>query len=171
MKPLGKALKAAYYNRDSAQKAVDELLMAYRSTPHPATKAAPGDILFRHGYRADFPRAAENLDEVQAAGIQDKKQKQERKQRVNASTKRVPMRVQLGDRVLLKAYPKGKKFQPVFAEEVYEVVQIEDKGVALEATRKGGTRMTSKSTMRQKCQVGKKKIAERLRQEIWRSQL
>ena len=131
MKPLGKALKAAYYNRDSAQKAVDELLMAYRSTPHPATKAAPGDILFRHGYRADFPRAAENLDEVQAAGIQDKKQKQERKQRVNASTKRVPMRVQLGDRVLLKAYPKGKKFQPVFAEEVYEVVQIEDKGVVV----------------------------------------
>ena len=56
MKPLGKALKAAYYNRDSAQQAIDEMLKSYRSTPHPATGVAPGDILFRHGYQTDFPR-------------------------------------------------------------------------------------------------------------------
>ena len=50
MKPLGKALKAAYYNRDCAQTAVDELITAYTSssTPHPATKTTPGDMLFRH---------------------------------------------------------------------------------------------------------------------------
>ena len=129
MKPLGKALKAAYYNRDSAQKALDELLMAYRATPHPATKATPGDLMFRHGYRADFPKVTENPEEVQAARAQDKKQKQDRKERINASSKRAPMKVNVGDKVLLKAYPKGKKFQPVFEEEVHEVVQIEEKGV------------------------------------------
>ena len=118
MKPLGKALKAAYFNRDSAQKALDELLMAYRSTPHPATKATPGDLLFRHGYRADFPKSAENVDGVETAGAQDKRQKQERKEKVNASKKRVSMKVRVGDKVLLKAYPKGKKFQPAFSEEV-----------------------------------------------------
>ena len=45
MKPLGKALKAAFFNRDSAQQALDELLRAYRSTPHPATGEAPSQWL------------------------------------------------------------------------------------------------------------------------------
>ena len=140
MKPLGKALKAAYYNRDSAQLALDELLMAYRSTPHPATKSTPGDLLFRHGYRSDFPKTAGNAEEVQVAGEHDKRQKQDRKAKVNSSSKRIPMKVKAGDKVLLKAYPKGSKFQPVFSEEVYEVVQIEEKGVIVKDSKGGQKR-------------------------------
>ena len=138
MKPLGKALKAAYHHRDSAQAAIDELLKAYRSTPHPATEMAPGDMMFRQGYQADFPKlryAEEN--EVKAAEARDKEQKHERKEKTNASRRRVPMAVEVGDEVLLKAYPKGRKFQPVFKDEVYEVVDVEEKGVTV---RGGGNK-------------------------------
>ena len=132
MKPLGKALKAAYYNRDSAQEALDELLRAYRSTPHPATKTPPGDLLFREGYKVDFPRRSTDTD-LQAAQINDKEQKKERKEKVNSSKKRTPMKVEVGDQVILKSYPKGKKFQPIYGEEVYEVIEVEDKGVVVKS--------------------------------------
>ena len=130
MKPLGKALKAAYYNRDNAQMALDELLMAYRSTPHPSTKVAPGDILFRDGYRTDFPRTSHE-DKVEEAESNDNNQKLERKANINASSKRSPMKVRVGDEVLLKAYPKGKKFEPLYGELVHQVVSIDDKGVVV----------------------------------------
>ena len=132
MKPLGKALKAAFYNRDNAQHALDELLKAYRSTPHPATKVTPGDIIFRHGYRSDFPRApAISKEATMEARDRDAEQKQEREEKVNKSKKRVPMRIEVGDLVLLKAYPKGRKFQPVYNEEVHEVIELEEKGVVV----------------------------------------
>ena len=135
MNPLGKALKAAYYHRDSAQAAIDELLKAYRSTPHPATHMAPGDMMFRQGYLADFPKT-QNLDETELTQAEtlDKEQKNERKEKINASRRRVAMTVQVGDKVLLKRYPKGRKFEPVYDSEVYEVVGIEEKGVTVKGS-------------------------------------
>ena len=90
MKPLGKTLKAAYFNRDNAQHALDELLKAYRTTPHPATKAAPGDLLFMCGYHSDFPWRPDIEDAMEEATLHDRTQKQERNLRLNSSTKRVP---------------------------------------------------------------------------------
>ena len=55
MKPLGKAVKVALDKHQPVQKAVDELLSDYRSTPHPATGLAPGDMFFRGGYHTKFP--------------------------------------------------------------------------------------------------------------------
>ena len=136
MKPLGKALKAAYHHRDSAQAAIDSLLKAYRSTPHPATGMPPGDMLFRAGYCADFPRSGQVTEEdVVAAEERDKDQKQERKERVNASRWRVPMSTKEGDKVLLRTYPPAKKFQPIYGQEVYEVVKVEEKGVTVRDSR------------------------------------
>ena len=67
MKPLGKALKAAYYNREKAQIALEELLR--RHTAHPATKVTPGDVLFRYGYGTRFPRKGISEEEIQS-GVQ-----------------------------------------------------------------------------------------------------
>ena len=41
------------------------------------------------------------------------------------------MNVQVGDEVLLKTYPRGRKFEPAYDKEVYEVVDIEEKGVTV----------------------------------------
>ena len=132
MKPLGKALKAAFFNRDSAQEALDELLRAYRATPHPATGEAPGNILLRGGYRSDFPRQTINDQAVEEAAQRDKDQKLARKAEVNESRRRKAMDVSVGDEVLLRRYPKGRKFDPLYEDEVYEVVSVEDKGVTVQ---------------------------------------
>ena len=131
MKPLGKALKAALLNRDSAQQAVDNLLQAYRSTPHPATGIAPGDILFRYGYHADFPRTACTDEEVEAAVEKDREQKRNRTQNINSSSKRRAADFEVGDLVLLRDYPRKGKFDPLYCKEVAEVIQLEDKGVVV----------------------------------------
>jgi transposase InsO family protein len=133
MKPLGKALKTAFLNRENAQKAIDELLKAYRSTPHPATKLSPGNMLFRHGYHSDFPRGQAVSDEdVNEAVTRDREQKLSRKEAINSSAKRKAMEVQVGNIVLLKQYPKGKKFSPTYSEELYVVTQVDDKGVTVQ---------------------------------------
>ena len=129
MKPLGKALKAAFFNRDCAQQAVDDLLQAYRSTPHPATGVPPGDMLFRHGYRSDFPRTTVTDSEVEEAVEKDRQQKHDRTQKTNSSPKRSATLFQVGDKVLLREYPRGKKFDPVYSTEPAEIISIEQKGV------------------------------------------
>ena len=53
MKPLGKAMKAAHFTNEEPQKVIKDLLSAYRSTPHPATGVAPGNVLLRNGYHSD----------------------------------------------------------------------------------------------------------------------
>ena len=44
MKPLGKAVKISNYNKEPMEEAIDQLLAAYRATPHPAT-GVPLEIL------------------------------------------------------------------------------------------------------------------------------
>ena len=41
MKPLGKCMKIAHFNKSSKQKALDTLLESYRKTPHPSTGVVP----------------------------------------------------------------------------------------------------------------------------------
>ena len=147
MKPLGKALKAAYYNRESAQRALDDLLMAYRATPHPATNMAPGEMLFRHGYHAEFPKKESNDFQVEEAMQQDREQKRSRTDNTNLSSKRSPMKVKVGDKVLLKQYPKPSKFEPGYGREVATVVQIEERGVVVKE-RDGKTKRRHKDDIK-----------------------
>ena len=41
------------------------------------------------------------------------------------------MEVSVGDEVLLRRYPKGRKFDPLYEDDIYEVVAVEDKGVTV----------------------------------------
>ena len=131
MKPLGKALKAAFHNRDSAQQALDDLVKAYRSTPHPATGVAPGDVLFRYGYQAGFPSKMCTEDEVAAAVEKDREQKRQRTNEMNRSPKRKQDEIRVGDKVLLREYPKGHKFNPIYNNEAAEVTQVDERGVVV----------------------------------------
>ena len=58
MKPLGKTMKSANLSKGDKEEALNGLLAQYRATPHPATGVAPGNIMFRSGYKRDFPRRA-----------------------------------------------------------------------------------------------------------------
>ena len=67
MKPLGKTMKAATMERKDHKQALSQLLSNYHSTPHSATQQAPGDMLFRSGYRTLFPRKSLSTEEFERA--------------------------------------------------------------------------------------------------------
>ena len=46
MKPLGKAMKIAHFNKASVKDVLTQLLENYRSTPHPATRISPTSMFF-----------------------------------------------------------------------------------------------------------------------------
>ena len=121
--------------------------MAYRATPHPATNMAPGEMLFRHGYHAEFPKKESNDFLVEEAMQQDREQKRSRTDNTNLSSKRCPMKVKVGDKVLLKQYPKPSKFEPGYGREVATVVQIEERGVVVKE-RDGKTKRRHKDDIK-----------------------
>ena len=40
-------------------------------------------------------------------------------------------KVKVGDDVLLKTYPKGRKFEPLYGELVHQMVSVDDEGVVV----------------------------------------
>ena len=97
MKPLGKLLKIAHRNKTAKEKPVRELLMAYRTTPHPATGLSPGEMLFRHGYRGTFPnRSTCSASDFKRAVKKMKSDKHKQCADINASVKRKPHNLTIG---------------------------------------------------------------------------
>ena len=52
---MAKALRIAQLTGCDQSQALQEWLMAYRATPHPATKETPANLLFRHQFRDVIP--------------------------------------------------------------------------------------------------------------------
>ena len=65
-------MKIANYGRQSKGKALSSFLTLYQSTPNPSTGQAPGDLLFRGGYRNDFPHHTLSESQMKDAKQQDK---------------------------------------------------------------------------------------------------
>ena len=131
MKPLGKAMKAAHYDKVDKDNALNQLLSSYRATPHPATGEAPGAIMFRSGYKTEFPQKDLSDESVKAAFNHDQQQKIERGANINASKHRKPSNYAVGDKVLVRNQ-RSSKFQPLFGPEVYEIVSIGNGGAIVE---------------------------------------
>ena len=134
MKPLGKAMKAAHYNRVDKGQALKQLLCSYRSTPHPSTGESPGAVIFRSGYRTEVPQQVLSDDSVKAAFQFDQKQKCDRGEHVNASKHRMPSALQIGDIVYVRNR-KTSKFQPDFGPETYTIITLENGGATLLSTQ------------------------------------
>ena len=57
MKPFRKAVKTAIVTSRPSQQAADDLISNYRSSTHPATGVAPGNMFFHGGYKStDQPK-------------------------------------------------------------------------------------------------------------------
>lgn len=124
MKPLGKAMKAAFHSKQDPGHALNELLGDYRATPHPATGNAPGSIMFRHGYGREFPRVEISDDQVKQGREEDVAKKTQRQENLNKSNHRMKSNLKVGDQVYLKNKQRSK-FEPLFGPDVHEVI---DKG-------------------------------------------
>lgn len=67
MRPLGKAMKIAHYNKAPESEALQKLLTNYRDTPHPATGVSPSAMMFRDGQSSQFPRKTATNIEIEQA--------------------------------------------------------------------------------------------------------
>ena len=123
MKPLGKAVKIALDTKQPIKQAVDELLQSYRATPNKATGVAPGDMMFRGGYRSKFPYKEPPSDNnIHKAIKQDIANKQHRNQERNNSRWRKYHDIQQGDKVLILRAMRSGKFQSIYEPEPYIVI-------------------------------------------------
>ena len=132
MKPLGKAMKSAHHNRSDKGTVLNQLLSSYRSTPHPATGEPPGAIMFRNGYKSEFPSKHISDESVAEAFHHDRDRKLERGQTVNSSKHRKPSTLDIGDRVYMRNL-RTSKFQPVFGPETFTIVDLRDGGAVIES--------------------------------------
>jgi hypothetical protein len=130
MRPLGKAMKIAHHNHANKDQALNQLLANYRATPHSATGVAPGDIMFRSGYKTGFPATRPLTDkEVKEAREMDIQQRSERTDRLNNSTHRKEDDIQVGDRVYTRINNRTSKFQPLFDPNTSKITSIGNGGV------------------------------------------
>ncbi|XP_065060623.1 uncharacterized protein K02A2.6-like [Rhopilema esculentum] len=132
MRPLGKALKAAHFNKKDKHTAIKEVLATYRATPHPATGVPPGDLLLRSGYRKDFPRRQLTEQQIREAQMQDRAQYMSREDQMNRSTHRKKSIYTPGDLVYIRNMQRCK-FDPIFGPELYKVLCTEGSGLLLES--------------------------------------
>ena len=129
MKPLGKSMKIAQYNRLTKEQCLDQLLSSYRATPHIATGQAPGSMMLRGGYKSDFPgRGALSDREIERAKEKDSSDKSTRTEQLNKSTHRKQHDVAIGTRIYTRNH-KRTKFMPVFDPTPRTVTEVEKGGV------------------------------------------
>ena len=129
MKPLGKAMKSAFHTSQPREKVLNELLANYRATPHSATNLAPGNVVFRHGYKKDFPRQEVSDKELNIAREQDVSNKMTRSNIINQSNHRAHADLNIGDSVYIKNSTRKSKFQPMYGPEKCEVIESHSGGV------------------------------------------
>lgn len=130
MRPLGKSMKAAHYNREGKEEALDQMLSNYRATPHPATGLPPGDIMFRSGYKKDFPREVPNQRDIEQALSKDQEKREKRSVVINNSNHRTQTKVSPGDHVIVRNMVRNK-FDPLLGPNIYKVIELRGNGVTL----------------------------------------
>ena len=124
-------MKIANDSGQNKSAALNDLLIGYRSTPHPATGLVPGNMLFRHGYHHDFPRTTNTDAEVAEARHRDWEQRQTRNQRRNESVKRKATTFNIGDQVLTANMNRQSKYETLFEKTPHTVIAIDGSGLYL----------------------------------------
>ena len=125
MRPLGKAVEVALDTNKPVQEAVDDLLIDYRSTPHPATGLTPGDMLFRGGYHSRFPKGPPITEQhIKEAKKRDKERKTEANAKQNASRWRKYPNIIQGNEVLAMRFTGKTKFKSFYEKTPYIVIDV-----------------------------------------------
>ena len=139
MKPLGKAMKIGMNNLASETDTLQSFLQTYRDTPHSATGVAPGNMIFRDGYRSDLPRRSLSADRIVQAQQLDASLKEERKAAYNSSIHTKAANFKVNDQVLVRNFYKKSKFEPYFLPERFIVTDTLANGkiILVQSSRTG----------------------------------
>ena len=107
-------MKFGSRNNIPEKESLKNILHSYRQTPHPATGLPPASMMFRDGYRGEFPRQSVTDEDIPRAKARDFQQKQANEDRINSSKYRQSSNFKVGDKVYMRNYNKQKKFNQFF---------------------------------------------------------
>ena len=130
MRPVGKCMKAAHHQRLNKKQALNDMLSSYRATPHPSTGIAPGNVMFRSGYKKDFPRTNVESEVIKAAFEADREERSRRGQLSNMSNHRMHSTVVPNQMVFVRNNER-RKFDPIFGPALHKVIDVKSSGVIL----------------------------------------
>ena len=139
MKPIGKALKMCHYDKSSEKEALRNAIATYRQTPHVATGVPPAGMIFRDGMRSQFPRKKLTSEAIEVAKARDLNQKETNEADVNSSVYRKQAGFYVGDKVLVRDATRKSKFQPIYLQDIFEVIKFDEVAKQLVLQREGFT--------------------------------
>lgn len=122
MKPLGKAIRAAWVEGRDWQRELYGFLLNYRTTPHLSTGVAPAEMLYKRVIRSTVPVAHQKPETTSAErvlkGKVKSKQYVDTKRHTRAST------IKEGDTVLVRQKRKNK-YTTMFSPQPYTVIKVQ----------------------------------------------
>ena len=123
---LLKAIRTAVAERRSWPSSLQTFLLAYRTTPHPATGATPAQLLCGRQLRTKMPAVPRLEPAPGRPAVQQKnlRYREEAKRHADHRRRAVPSDIRVGDKVLVKIPKRLTKLSSVFYEEPYTVVSV-----------------------------------------------
>jgi hypothetical protein len=121
MKPMGKAIRAAWAEGRDWQRELFAFLMNYRTTPHLSTGLAPAEMLYKRVIRSTVPSFSQAPANTAAERVLKGKAKS--KQYVVARRHTRKSTIKEGDTVLVKQKKKNK-YTTMFRPQPYKVINV-----------------------------------------------
>jgi len=139
---INKATTIARQNGTNTREAVYDMLQTYCSTPHPATRATPYELLMNRQVRTIIDHAPLDFNEAdEIVRTNDQRYKQKSKAYYDKRNNTSHHTIKEGDAVLVKRENK-RKAQTPFEPYIYIVTKV--KGSQLEARRKKDGRIVTR---------------------------
>ena len=123
---LLKAIRAAVAERRDWKAALTTFLMAYRSTPHPATTVSPAELMFGRAIRTKMPEVTERQPRPCGEQVRDSDTRYKVKAKMGSDRRRraKSTRFNVGDLVLVKIPNKSTKLSGYFYPNPYVVTEL-----------------------------------------------
>jgi hypothetical protein len=121
MKPMGKAIQAAWAEGRDWQRELFAFLMNYRTTPHLSTGVAPAEMLYKRVIRSTVPSFSQEPANTAAERVLKGKAKS--KQYVDARRHTKKSTIKEGNTVLVKQKKKNK-YTTMFRPQPYKVINV-----------------------------------------------
>ena len=134
---LLKAIRTAVTEGRHWPSSLQTFLLAYRSTPHPATGVSPAELLYGRRLRTKMPAVSRPTPAPPGqSAVQQRNEcyREAGKRYADRRRRAVPSDVKVGDKVLVKIPKRSTKLSGVFFREPYTVVSVNGSQVTVRRT-------------------------------------